>query len=66
MTITGRTVAQNLEELPRVPAGGQDVIRPFDAPLYRQGHLAILRGNLATEGCVAKVMGLRKLAWLSR
>jgi dihydroxy-acid dehydratase len=62
MTITGHTVAQNLEEVPRVPAGDQDVIRPFDAPLYRQGHLAILRGNLATEGCVAKVTGLRKLA----
>ena len=61
-TITGHTVAQNLEEVPRVPAGDQDVIRPFDAPLYRQGHLAILRGNLATEGCVAKVTGLRKLA----
>ena len=44
-----------------VPAAGQDVIRPFNAPLYPQGHLAILKGNLATEGCVAKITGLKNL-----
>ncbi len=62
MTITGRTVEQNLEDVPETPARNQDVIRPFGEPLYPNGHLAILRGNLASEGCVAKVSGLRKLA----
>jgi dihydroxy-acid dehydratase len=62
MTITGNTVAQNLATVPDVPAAGSNVIRPIDAPLYAQGHLAILKGNLATEGCVAKITGLKKLA----
>ena len=62
MTITGCTVAQNLKEVAPAPARDQDVIRSFDAPLYREGHLAILKGNLAPEGCVAKVTGLRKLS----
>ncbi len=58
MTITGKTVAQNLADVP--PAGaGQDVIHPVAAPMYAHGHLAILRGNLATEGCVAKITGLK-------
>jgi dihydroxy-acid dehydratase len=50
------------EELPHVPArprADQDVIRPFDKPMYAQGHLAILHGNLAPEGCVAKITGLK-------
>jgi len=59
MTITGRTLAQELKEVPAAPRSDQDVIRPFDKPLYPQGHLAILRGNLATEGCVAKIAGLK-------
>ena len=60
MTITGRTLADELAPVPATPRADQDVIRPIDRPLYEQGHLAILRGNLATEGCVAKVSGLKK------
>jgi len=59
MTITGRTVAENLADVPGAPRADQDVIHAFDRPLYPQGHLAILRGNLATEGCVAKITGLK-------
>jgi dihydroxy-acid dehydratase len=59
ITITGRTLAQELEGLPSAPAAGQDVIRSIDKALYRQGHLAILKGNLSTEGCVAKITGLK-------
>jgi dihydroxy-acid dehydratase len=60
MTITGRTLAEELEGVPDQPRAGQDVIRPWDRPLYPQGHLAILKGNLATEGCVAKITGLKQ------
>ena len=59
MTITGRTIAQELEGIPSEPRADQDVIRPWSNPMYAQGHLAILRGNLATEGCVAKITGLK-------
>jgi dihydroxy-acid dehydratase len=59
MTITGRTLAEELAGVPRSPRPDQDVIRPFDRPMYAQGHLAILRGNLAPEGCVAKITGLK-------
>jgi dihydroxy-acid dehydratase len=59
MTITGRTVAENLAALPDMPPAGQEVIRPFSNPLYAQGHLAILKGNLAPEGAVAKITGLK-------
>jgi dihydroxy-acid dehydratase len=59
LTITGRTVAETLAEVPVEPRGDQDVIRPSSRPLYPQGHLAILRGNLAPEGAVAKITGLR-------
>ncbi len=59
MTITGRTMAEELADVPDTPRADQDVIRPFEAPMYAQGHLAILRGNLATEGCVAKITGLK-------
>ena len=62
MTITGRTMAQELEGVPDAPRADQDVIRPIDKPLYAQGHLAILRGNLAPEGCVAKITGLKNPA----
>jgi dihydroxy-acid dehydratase len=58
MTITGRTVAQNLAEVPPLRSD-QDVIRPVTDPMYAEGHLAILRGNLAPEGCVAKITGLK-------
>jgi dihydroxy-acid dehydratase len=59
MTITGKTVAQNLAEVPAVPPAGQTVIRPIGAPMYAHGHLAILKGNLAPEGSVAKITGLK-------
>ncbi|MFG6448088.1 dihydroxy-acid dehydratase [Roseateles sp. BYS180W] len=58
MTITGKTVAENLAEVPALRAD-QDVIRPVTNPLYAQGHLAILKGNIAPEGCVAKITGLK-------
>ena len=59
MTITGRTMAQELAKIPATPRAHQDVIRQWDNPLYKQGHLAILKGNLAPEGCVAKITGLK-------
>ena len=59
-TVTGRTIAQTLAEVPSDAPSGQDVIRPFDRPLHAQGHLAILRGNLAPEGAVAKIAGVAK------
>jgi len=59
MTITGRTMAQMLQDVPAQPRADQDVIRPFADPMYAQGHLAILKGNLAPEGCVAKITGLK-------
>jgi dihydroxy-acid dehydratase len=61
-TITGRTLAQELAAVPDAPRADQDVIRPFDRPMYAQGHLAILKGNLAPEGCVAKITGLKNPA----
>jgi dihydroxy-acid dehydratase len=59
ITIHGRTMAEMLKDVPDEPRAGQEVIRPWSKPLYRQGHLAILKGNLATEGCVAKITGLK-------
>ena len=59
MTITGKTVAENLADIPSVPASDQDVILPIDRPKYPHGHLAILRGNLAPDGAVAKTSGLK-------
>jgi len=59
MTITGKTMAEMLKDVPAEPRADQDVIRPFGNPLYAQGHLAILKGNLAQEGCVAKITGLK-------
>ncbi|MGZ5074555.1 MAG: dihydroxy-acid dehydratase domain-containing protein, partial [Usitatibacter sp.] len=61
MTITGKTVAENLKDVPDEPRKDQDVIRPWSNPMYAQGHLAILRGNLAPDGCVAKITGLKSL-----
>src|SRR3989441_4905648 len=55
MTITGKTVAENLADVPDAPRADQDVIRSIDDPMYEQGHLAILKGNLSPEGCVAKI-----------
>jgi dihydroxy-acid dehydratase len=59
MTITGETMAEALANVPDNPRTDQDVIRQWDNPLYRQGHLAILKGNLAPDGCVAKITGLK-------
>jgi dihydroxy-acid dehydratase len=59
MTVNGKTVADNLAEIPETPSPDQDVIRAWDNPLYAQGHLAVLRGNLASEGAVAKISGVK-------
>jgi dihydroxy-acid dehydratase len=58
LTITGKTVAENLARVPSAPPAGQDVLRPWSKPIYDEGHLAILRGNLAPEGAVAKISGI--------
>jgi dihydroxy-acid dehydratase len=58
ITITGKTVAENLADQPPLRAD-QDVIRPIGNPMYAEGHLAILKGNLSPEGCVAKITGLK-------
>jgi dihydroxy-acid dehydratase len=59
MTITGKTVAQTLQDIPALPSADQSVIRTVQTALYPQGHLASLKGNLAPEGCVAKITGLK-------
>jgi len=59
MTISGKTMAQALADIPDNPRTNQDVIRQWDNPMYKQGHLAILKGNLSPEGCVAKITGLK-------
>ena len=59
MTITGQTVEEVLKDIPAEPRADQDVIRPWERPMYKQGHLAILRGNLAEEGAVAKISGVK-------
>ena len=60
MTISGQTVDEVLADIPAEPRTDQDVIRPWNNPMYAQGHLAILKGNLATEGAVAKITGVKK------
>ncbi|WP_186389689.1 dihydroxy-acid dehydratase [Stappia sp. TSB10P1A] len=59
MTVTGRTLAEELAHVPDEPSADQDVILPIDKALYREGHLAVLRGNLAEGGAVAKITGLK-------
>ena len=59
LTITGKTLAEELADVPSVPRADQDVIKTIDHAIYQQGHLAILRGNLAEDGCVAKITGLK-------
>ncbi|MFM9902452.1 MAG: dihydroxy-acid dehydratase [Polaromonas sp.] len=59
LTISGQTIAEVLADVPDVPRADQDVIRGIDKPMYAQGHLAILKGNLSPEGCVAKITGLK-------
>ena len=60
LTITGQTIAAVLDGLPAQPSPQQEVIRPWDNPVYTEGHLAILHGNLAPQGAVAKVSGIKK------
>ncbi|ULQ46801.1 dihydroxy-acid dehydratase [Flagellatimonas centrodinii] len=59
LTVTGETMAEALASVPDTPRADQDVIRPFDRPMYAQGHLAVLKGNLSPEGAVAKITGLK-------
>ncbi|HEY0879456.1 MAG TPA: dihydroxy-acid dehydratase [Zeimonas sp.] len=59
MTITGRTLAEELADVPSAPRADQKVIFPIERALYREGHLAILKGNLSPEGSVAKITGLK-------
>ncbi|MFB6277468.1 MAG: dihydroxy-acid dehydratase [Halothece sp.] len=59
LTITGETISEILEDVPSEPASDQEIIRPWNNPMYPQGHLAILKGNLATEGAVAKISGVK-------
>ncbi len=59
LTITGETIAERLKDIPDEPRADQTVIRPWDRPMYTTGHLAILKGNLATEGAVAKITGVK-------
>jgi dihydroxy-acid dehydratase len=59
LTITGQTIAEVLKDIPDQPRADQDVIRPISDPMYDEGHLAILKGNLSPEGAVAKITGLK-------
>src|SRR5437879_9758441 len=59
MTTTGRWLAAELAGIPDEPRADQEVIRPWSKPMYAHGHLAILKGNLAPQGCVAKITGLK-------
>ncbi len=59
ITISGQTIAEVLKDVPDVPRKDQDVIRTIDNPMYKEGHLAILKGNLSPEGAVAKITGLK-------
>ncbi|MEM7066157.1 MAG: dihydroxy-acid dehydratase [Cyanobacteria bacterium P01_B01_bin.77] len=60
LSVTGKTIADVLDDVPDQPSPDQDVIRPFDQPMYAQGHLGILKGNLAIEGSVSKLTGIKK------
>ena len=59
ITISGQTITEVLRDIPTTPRKDQDVIRQWENPMYAQGHLAILKGNLSTEGCVAKITGVK-------
>ena len=59
LTITGKTIAEELASLPDTPRADQKVIYPIDQAIYKEGHLAILKGNLAVDGAVAKITGLK-------
>ena len=59
LTIEGKTITERLEKFPAGPANNQEVIRPWEMPVYSSGHLTILKGNLASEGAVAKISGVK-------
>ncbi|MBP0014322.1 MAG: dihydroxy-acid dehydratase [Roseofilum sp. SBFL] len=59
LTVSGQTIAEILADVPSTPREDQDVIRPWNNPMYTTGHLVVLRGNLATEGGVAKISGVK-------
>ena len=59
LTISGQTITEVLAEVPDTPPANQDVVRPWEQPVYTEGHLAVLKGNLATEGAVAKISGVK-------
>ncbi len=59
LTITGQSIAKVLADVPEEPSADQDVIRPWNNPMYSEGHLAIIKGNLAAEGAVAKISGVK-------
>ncbi|MDO9311860.1 MAG: dihydroxy-acid dehydratase, partial [Nitrosomonas sp.] len=59
ITISGQTITEILKDIPDAPRADQNVIRQWNNPMYAQGHLAILKGNLSTEGCVAKISGIK-------
>lgn len=59
LTISGQTIAEVLKDIPEQPRADQNVIRTWDNPMYEQGHLAILKGNLSPEGSVAKISGVK-------
>jgi dihydroxy-acid dehydratase len=59
LSITGQTIAETLADIPDTPPANQDVIRPWERPVYSEGHLAVLKGNLAIEGAVAKISGVK-------
>ncbi len=61
LSVTGRTMTEVLRDVPAEPRHDQAVIRPWDRPVYHQGHLTVLRGNLAPEGSVAKISGAKRL-----
>ena len=62
LTINGHTVAENLKDVPDQPSSDQEVVRPWTRPVHETGHLAILKGNLAEEGAVAKITGIKSSA----
>ena len=59
-TIEDKTIKELLEEIPDTPPTNQEVIRPISSPIYKKGHLAILKGNIASEGSVAKISGIKE------
>jgi dihydroxy-acid dehydratase len=59
LTVTGKTISETLGNISTEPRSDQDVIHPWNQPVYREGHLTILRGNLASEGAVAKISGVK-------